>query len=68
MTFPQNRNNPSREQLPALVEALRSLDKAKRREDADYRPRIVVDRTIAKDAVRDANFVLSILGMESESS
>ena len=78
-TFPQNRNNPSHEQLPALVTVLGSLDRRNRRnvrqalsrlrnqrEDADYRPRVGIDLAVAKDAVRDASLVLSILGMESE--
>jgi uncharacterized protein (UPF0332 family) len=73
--FPQGWNNPSHEQLPALIQnslalpsvtARRQLNRAIRRlrrarEDADYRPGISVDRTVAMECIRDAAMIQRIL-------
>jgi uncharacterized protein (UPF0332 family) len=74
VSFAHGWNNPSHDQLPALVRnnlALavnrrRQLSRAIRRlrtarEDADYRPGIAVDRTLALACVHDAIFVVETL-------
>ncbi len=66
-TFSQGRHNPSHENLPKYIQNNLTITHAKKdristlvlilrqfREDADYRPHISVDETIARDCVRDA--------------
>jgi uncharacterized protein (UPF0332 family) len=77
--FARGWNNPPHEQLLALVDhnlalpqevrrRLRRLIRILRhaREDADYRPGISVDRTMALDCLRHAIVMLKDLGVQDE--
>jgi hypothetical protein len=77
--FARGWNNPPHEQLLNLIthnlalpqnvrRRLRKLIRILRhaREDADYRPGISVDRTIALDCIRDAIVVLKDLGVQDD--
>ncbi len=74
--FAHGWNNPAHEQLPNLVlnnttlprntryqinKAIRRLRMA--REDADYRPAVIIDRRRALDCLHDAGDVLQLLGV-----
>jgi uncharacterized protein (UPF0332 family) len=74
VTFAHGWNNPSHEQLPDLIlnntalprdqrwrvnKALRILRRA--REDADYRPGVTVDRSLAVACIHSAIDVLEVL-------
>jgi uncharacterized protein (UPF0332 family) len=72
--FARGWRNPSHDQLPNLIQhslplpanARRQLARAIRRlrtvrEDADYRPRTTVDRSLALACVQDAIFVMQAL-------
>ncbi len=74
-SFAHGWNNPSHEQVPALVRTglglplntRRQLNQAIRRlrtarENADYRPRVRVDRADALGAVHDAILIVKTLG------
>lgn len=79
VTFAHGRNNPSHEQLPALIRhnlnrrrfpdpARRDLNKALRRlrfarVEADYVPSAHCDASVARNCLRDALFVLERMGM-----
>jgi uncharacterized protein (UPF0332 family) len=77
--FAHGWQNPAHEQLPGLVlhntdwtrnlrdeinKAIRRLRDA--REDADYRPGAWIDRRVAVNALRDADFVAQRLGVYDE--
>jgi uncharacterized protein (UPF0332 family) len=79
VVFAHGWNNPSHEQMPELVlhntpwprnmrrtvaRKLRLLRQA--REDADYRPMIMVDRETALIALQDATHVLELLEISDE--
>lgn len=81
VSFPHRWNNPAHEQLPHLITYNLSLSQNSRRrlkklirllrharEDADYRPGISVDRSLAVNSIRDATAVLDDLGVRDESS
>lgn len=72
--FPRGWNNPAHEQLPALVTNYGGLARGSRyeinkvlrrlrtlREDADYRPHVVLTLKQAVAALRDAKFILTTL-------
>ena len=74
--FARGWKNPAHEQLPDLIEHRLALSHAARRrlkrivrvlrkarEDADYRPGIVIDRALALDRLRDAITVMNELGL-----
>jgi uncharacterized protein (UPF0332 family) len=76
MSFAHGWNNPAHEQVPDLVgnnlplpqatrwrlrKAMRILRRA--REDADYRPGVSVDRSLATDCLRFAILVMEALGV-----
>ncbi len=75
--FPHGWNNPTHEQLPALVrnglplsqprrrpinQALRRLRYA--REDSDYRPMAFVTKTVAMACIHDAELIVEIMEEE----
>ncbi len=77
--FARGRNNPSHEQLPDLIQNAgtlplavrrhinRSLRRLRRaREDADYRPGVTVDRTLALLCIHDATDILRLLEISDE--
>lgn len=77
--FARGWNNPPHEQLLTLITHNLALPQSVRRrikklirilrharEDADYRPGISVDRTMALDCIRDAIVVLKDLGVQDE--
>ena len=77
--FARGWNNPPHEQLLSLVTHNLALPQDVRRrfrkiirilrharEDADYRPGVSIDRTIALDCIRDAIVVLRGLGIPDE--
>jgi uncharacterized protein (UPF0332 family) len=79
MSFAHGWNNPGHEQLPSLIshtmalpqDVRRRLSKLIRvlrhaREDADYRPGIAIDRTLALNCLRDAIAILRDLGVPDE--
>jgi uncharacterized protein (UPF0332 family) len=79
VTFAHGWNNPAHEQVPDLIlhnttlplntrRRLRKLLRVLReaREDADYRPGITIDRTLALNCVRDAIAVLHYLEIEHD--
>jgi uncharacterized protein (UPF0332 family) len=79
VSFARGWNNPPHEQLLNLIthnlplpqnvrRRLRKLIRLLRhaREDADYRPGIFVDRTMALNCIRDAIAVLKELGVQDE--
>ena len=79
VSFPHGWNNPAHEQLPGLVSHnLRSPQRTRRRlnrsvrylrrarEDADYRPGISIDQTLALDCVSYAVRVRRELGRSDE--
>lgn len=66
-TFSRGWNNPTHEKVPLYIQNNLTLSQAKKdavsklintlrhfREDADYRPNVLVDEQIARDCVRDA--------------
>ena len=74
MQFAHGRNNPPHATLPAYVgniaglpqsarrEVRRALRRLRhRREDADYRPGVTVDRNSARESMRDVSQVFAIL-------
>lgn len=69
-TFSYGRNNPPHEKVPTYIQNNLTIPQAKRdavstlvsilrffREDADYRPHMTVDETIARDCIRAAGEV-----------
>jgi hypothetical protein len=79
LTFAHGWNNPAHEQVPDLIlhnttlpmntrRRLRKLLRVLReaREDADYRPGITIDRTLALNCLRDAIAVLHHLEIEHD--
>ena len=76
VSFARGWNNPAHEQVPDLIEHNLSLPRATRRrlkrimrvlrrvrEDADYRPAIVIERAHALDSLRMAAVVLKEMGV-----
>ena len=74
--FARGWNNPQHELLPRFINNSGAFDHSERkllnrairrlrlrREDADYRPRNLVDEAIAREAVRDAASALYVLGI-----
>jgi uncharacterized protein (UPF0332 family) len=81
ITFAHGWNNPAHEQLPDLILNNTTLPRQTRyalnrimrrlrtaRETADYRPAVLVDRTLALASVHDAIAVLFALGIEDDST
>ena len=77
VNFARGWQNPAHEQLPDLIENNLALPQTTRRrlkrivrvlrkarEDADYRPGIVVNRALALDRLRDALTVMNELGLK----
>ena len=75
MVFPKNWQNPSHDQVPGIVQTLRTLPNdvrgpvsaavarlRTRREDADYRPQKHVGEGTARDALKDCEYVFRALG------
>ncbi len=69
-TFSHGYKNPSHEKVPTYVQNNLTISQAKKdavstlvntlrlfREDADYRPQVLVDEQIARDCVRDATAI-----------
>lgn len=81
VTFAHGWNNPAHEQLAELILNNTTLPRHRRyvlnriirrlraaREAADYRPAVLIDRTLAVACVRDATAVLFALGVGDDSS
>jgi hypothetical protein len=78
MAFAHGWNNPPHAKLPTYIDSIRKLKEPERREvrravrrlrqrreDADYRPGITVDRASARESMRDARQVFAILAPEA---
>ena len=81
VTFAHGWNNPAHEQMPDLILNNTDLHRSKRyllnkairrlrleRENADYRPKVMVDRRTALNSIHDVRLVFDILEMKDNGS